>query len=65
MATPLEPVALMLSAPLEKLAAPLLPRAVFRLLRKLLEVKLVLAPPSTLMVPALKSMSTRDCITPL
>ncbi len=65
MAAPLEPVALMLRAPLAKLAEPLLPKAVFRLLRKVLEVKLVLAPPSTLMVPASKSISTRDCIVPL
>ncbi len=64
-ATPLEPVAEMLRAPLEKLAEPLTPSAVFRTPRKVPGVKLAAVPPSTLMVPAPKSMSTRDFITPL
>ncbi len=64
-ATPPDPAALRLRAPLAKLAEPLTPSAVFRVLRKLDEVKLTGAAPSTVMVLASKSMSMRDCSTPL
>src|SRR3569832_506486 len=48
----------------EKLAVPAPPRAVFRSFRKLPDEKGVPAPPLPLMVPAVKSMSTRCCTTP-
>jgi hypothetical protein len=52
------------SDPLANVADPWLPSAVLRRLRKLPELKPVAAPPSTLMVPASKSISTRRWITP-
>ena len=64
MATPLPPAPCRVSTPLLKLAEPLAPSAVLRSLRKLPDEVDVGAPPSTLMVPASKSMSTRVCITP-
>ena len=65
--TPLLPVAEMESLPLVKLALPLVPSAVFKALVKLPTVPPmpVAAPPSTDMVPASKSTSTRDTRLPL
>ncbi len=64
METPLPEEACSDRAPPEKLALPLAPRAPFSTDRKVDGVKAAAGPPSALMVPASKSMSTRPCSTP-
>ncbi len=51
--------------PLAKVALPFAPKAAFRVPRKVEGTNAVGAPPSTVMVPPVKSMSTRVCMIPV